>query len=193
MLFFTFSDNEKRKTRETEDETVERHYTEILAYCRYHLNFDNSAAEECTQEVFTAFFEHTTYSGIYNPRAWLYRTADNYINQYKRAVEKQKSTTFTLPDEEDDNNRDKDDKFVYNQDFDHYLDGNIDVERFKKEILSSLNGRESKLFNLYFREHVSIKQLSERYAISDNAVSKRINRIRIKIKKEIGNLNLYKQ
>lgn len=189
MLFFTFDDNEKRKTRETKDETAGKHYAEILAYCRYHLNFDKSAAEECAQDVFTAFFEHTAYSEIQNPRAWLYRTADNYINRYKRDLAKQKSMILTFPDEEEDDNITKDDKFVFNQDLDYFFDNTINVEIYTEKILACLDKEEFELYRLHFKEHLSFQEIANINALTYKAVSNRLYRIEMKIKREIAKLN----
>ncbi|NLJ30476.1 MAG: sigma-70 family RNA polymerase sigma factor [Clostridiales bacterium] len=178
---------QKREKLQATDEAAEQYYTEILAYCRYHLNFDRPTAEECTQDVFAAFFEYSADSEIRFPRAWLYRTADNYINRYRRCMEKQKATILTFPEEENHaiwGNP----ALTYNQDFDRIFDRSINIEKYAERVVACLSRDELKLYRLYYQDHLSLNEIAEIYALTYKAASNRLYRIKIKLKKEIAKL-----
>ena len=67
------------------DEIVDKYYSEIYNYCRTKLNFNRTAAEDVTQEVFLALYKKLYRLKLSdNIRAWLYRAADFEIKNYIR-------------------------------------------------------------------------------------------------------------
>lgn len=187
MFFFTLSDTDNRR-KEQESKVTERYYNEILSYCRYHLSFDKEASEECTQDVFVTFLQTCRSKNIYTPRAWLYRTADNFINRYKRYLKKQKKLFLTLP-YADGRKENLTQQLIYNQNFERIFYEKIDLEKYKNEILKGIKKDELELINLYFKNHVPIKKIAAIYNISENAVSNRLHRLRLKIKKKIEKID----
>ena len=71
--------------KESCNRLIKQYYKEIYNYCYARLNYDKSAAEDCTQEVFVTFFsKHENLEETSNIRLWLYRAADNVIHAYFR-------------------------------------------------------------------------------------------------------------
>ena len=70
--------------RERCNEIIQQYYTEIYNYCFARMNYDKYAAEDCTQEIFVALFRKIKDLDDDNIRIWLYRTADNIMNAYRR-------------------------------------------------------------------------------------------------------------
>jgi len=66
------------------NEIISQYYTEIYNYCFARMNFDSYAAEDCTQEVFITLFRKIKDLDDDNIRLWLYRSADNIMNTYRR-------------------------------------------------------------------------------------------------------------
>lgn len=59
------------------DEIVDKYYNEIYNYCCTKLNFNRTAAEDVTQEVFFALYKKLDRLKLSeNIRIWLYRAAD---------------------------------------------------------------------------------------------------------------------
>ena len=65
------------------EKTAERYYRPIFNYCLVRL-YVKEAADDCTQEVFLALFRRFDELEKDNIRAWLYRTADNVMRNYRR-------------------------------------------------------------------------------------------------------------
>ena len=151
---FLFSSKGIPPTKDNENEELKRLYHQILSYCRKNL-IDTLSAEECTQEVFVTYFEKNSQVKIYNPRAWLYRTADNYLHRFNQKLQQEKQKTLSLPNPEDDVDDMEDNLFVYEQDFDLFLEDGIDIEEDVEKVLSGLSDKEFELYDLHFRKHLS--------------------------------------
>jgi RNA polymerase sigma factor (sigma-70 family) len=164
-------------------DNTEKYYQQILNYCKKHLGYDRIAAEECAQGVYTAYYESVQRITIIEPRAWLYRTADNYINRYVRMsyIEKRR----TIPFDYLSGNEIKNNMFSYDPDLDIVMEKDIDVEEYKDKVLNSLTVAQRRLYNQYFKNHISIKDLAEIYGISIDAVWARIHRLKKHIIKNV--------
>ncbi|MFD2880042.1 hypothetical protein ACFTAO_35315 [Paenibacillus rhizoplanae] len=60
-----------------------------------------------------------------------------------------------------------------------------DIKELSQQVLSTLNKKEYALYHDYFRNRLSIADLSEKYCISNSAVTTRIYRIKSKLKDKI--------
>jgi RNA polymerase sigma factor (sigma-70 family) len=175
-MFFATKDSRDIAHSTFEKDETEKYYNQILNYCRYHLGFNLEAAEECTQEVFAIYFIKSKAVVIYNPKAWLYRTADNYINRYKRALEKESHKIMSL------SNSDIEERYLfYEQDFDSSTENYINIENSIEEILSNLNSEERKLYKLHYKDNLSLKELSLTYGISIPATKSKLHRLKLHI------------
>ncbi len=79
-----FTGGDKLIEKERCNEIISQYYTEIYNYCFARMNFDSYAAEDCTQEVFITLFRKIKDLDDDNIRLWLYRSADNIMNTYRR-------------------------------------------------------------------------------------------------------------
>ena len=79
------------------ENTARKYYRSIFNYCLVRL-CTNEAADDCTQEVFLAFYRRLKELDNENIRAWLYRTADNVMNNYRRKYRDPAELTDDLPD-----------------------------------------------------------------------------------------------
>lgn len=186
---FLFSSKGIPPTKNNENEELKRLYHQILSYCRKNL-IDTLSAEECTQEVFAVYFEKNSQVKIHNPRAWLYRTADNYLHRFNQKLQQEKQKTLSLPNREDDFDDMEGNLFVYEQDFDRFLEDGIDIEEDVEKVLSGLSDKEFELYDLHFRKHHSIQDLTLTYDLSVSAVKSKIYRLKQHILKLAQNIML---
>ncbi|MCM1529772.1 MAG: sigma-70 family RNA polymerase sigma factor [Alistipes sp.] len=141
------------------NEIAEQYYNAIFKYCCVRLDNEH-AAKDCTQEVFLTLYRKIDKMKLSeNVRAWLYRTADNVMKNYRR---KNKITVSI-----DDINETTEDSYS--------------VETPFEDIITK---EEYELLNSYYINGDSIETISKRLGISKDAVYQRIHRIKTKIEKE---------
>lgn len=147
------------KFENTFDEIAEQYYTSIFKYCWVKL-CDEHSAKDCTQEVFLILYKKMDKLKLSeNIRAWLYRTADNVINNYR----KKNRNSIPL----DDLNETAEDTYSVGMPF--------------EEIITQ---EEYELLNSYYINGDSIETISKQLGISKDAVYQRIHRIKTKIEKK---------
>ena len=139
------------------DEIAEQYYNAIFRYCYVRLS-DEHAAKDCTQEVFLIFFNKMDKLKLSeNIRAWLYRTADNVMSNYRK----------------------KHKEMVSYDDVNEVTEDTYSVEMPFNDIISE---EEYELLKSYYIDGDDIEIISGRLGISKTAATQRIHRIKAKIK-----------
>lgn len=83
------------------NEIIEKYYASIYRYCFVRLDYNEYAADDCTQEVFLILLKKQHKLNLSdNIRAWLYETANRVIKAYLRKANKE--DTISNPDEIED-------------------------------------------------------------------------------------------
>ncbi|QNK42261.1 RNA polymerase sigma factor [Caproicibacter fermentans] len=186
---FLFPIRGKANRKDSESEELKKLYHQILSYCRKNL-IDAGSAEECTQDVFSVYFEKAAQIKIRNPRAWLFRTADNYLHKYNQKFQQEKQSIFPLPNLEDDAEDMEDIRFAYEQDFDRFWEESVDIDKEVNQVLSGLSHAEQTLYHQYYKENMSIKELMELYQVSSTAMKAKLFRLKQHIMKGVQKLQL---
>lgn len=160
----------KNDGSDDKEEKLKKLYHQILSYCREYLP-DENAAGECTQEVFAAYFETAARTEIHSPRAWLYRTADNYLHRYNRNRLRELRMTSPLPETGDETGRSGQDRLGYEPDFDRLLEesSNMDPDREAEKIFAGLSEEERKLYDLHYRQRLPLKEIAASDGLSPAA------------------------
>lgn len=141
------------------NEIAERYYNDIYKYCCVRLDNEH-AAKDCTQEVFLILYRKMDKLKLSeNVRAWLYRTADNVMKNYRR----KNKTTVSLDD------------------LNETTEDNYSVETPFEDIISK---NEYELLDSYYIKDEDIEHISKRLGISKAAAFQRIHRIKSKIEKK---------
>lgn len=141
------------------DEIAGQYYISIFKYCCVKLA-DEHSAKDCTQEVFLILYRKMDKLKLSeNIRAWLYRTSDNVIKNYRR----KNRNSIPL----DDLNETVEDTYSAGMPF--------------EEIITQ---EEYELLNSYYINGNSIETISKQLDISKDAVYQRIYRIKTKIEKK---------
>lgn len=150
-------------------------YNELLArYCRVRLREAPDAVDDCIQNTYLAYYKRLL-SGeeIKNPKAFLYRTADNMIKRaaedyYKNA---KRHTDLTEAD-----------KISVYDSFEENIFAQLDYDRLKEILISRLSEEEQRLYQMKYADGKSLKEIGDELGIAPAAVANRTSRLRSKIK-----------
>ncbi|MGB8450842.1 MAG: sigma-70 family RNA polymerase sigma factor [Anaerocolumna sp.] len=160
------------------DELCNQHYLKVYNFCKKLLyGYNTDFAEECTQNTFLeARKQIVKLKSHPNIEGWLYTTSRNQINMSfrKQYVRRKYESVF---DEEACASI-----AVSDSNLENLFEEDIDVDKLAAEVLSSLSGQELTLYHDYYKEHLQINDLSDKYNISVTAVTTRIYRLKKKIK-----------
>ena len=157
----------------------------LFNYCLSRLDGSREAADDCVQETFIVFYNKLLDGEEFeNPRAFLYRTADNFVKR-----QKQKDATETrhqVPLET------AVDIGVTDDDYFEKL-GLIDYEECAKILLNLLTDEEKQIYDLRYIQKFSVDALADRLGISRPAASMRLMRLRNKIKDMVYSFDIEKK
>lgn len=147
------------------DEIAKLYYQSIYNYCRVRLG-DDYVAQDCTQETFLVLYRKTDKLDFTdNIRAWLYRTADNIMKNYRKSVSE--SVSF---DSETVMNITAEDTYCEDEPFEKLL-----------------TAEEVGILSAHYIDGFDIKTLSDRSGRSAEAIYKQFQRLKVKILKYIQN------
>lgn len=152
----------------------------IRNLCKYKFPNDICEQEDLTQKVFLAFIEKVKKGqSIYNPRAWLYKTARNLINNEYTSMHKLQ-LVFSL---------DSDSQFSSQLSVKpNYVDEQITSKQLGQyyiSMLTSLSTKEKKLITDIYIHKYSIREIAKIQGEKTNTIEQRLIRLRRKVKKQI--------
>lgn len=161
-------------------EIAELYYEDVYRFCLLRLKKEEDAAD-VTQEVFLIF--QKKHSGLEDDyiRSWLYKVADNIIKEHFKAVARREKEilygTMHKLKASDDIPYEMEDDFGISPE---------EIDKKKKSVLDSLNEKELELFELVYTKHMKYKELAKALDISEQAVSSRVYRLKVKIMEKIS-------
>ena len=148
----------------------------IFKFCLVRLNGDNDSAEDCMQNAFIVLYKKMlSEEEINNPRAFLYKTAGNFVLKTIEKKAKDSSKTVSISEYED--------KIVDEQ---NEIDSNIDYELLNKRLNAVLTLDEQQLLKYKYIYDFKIDDIAQRLGITKPAAAKRLQRLREKIKNSIS-------
>lgn len=161
------------------DELVQRHYNNIFKFCYYRLSQDRYTAEDCTQEVFIILYKNMSrLENFEKMDGWLYKTADHLIKRANAKAAREKKKVESI---------DADDShpipaaMIYEECYDLLESTEVDMGKCLKEVFESLTETETEIWNLYYRQRKSLREVSEATELSESAVKSRVSRLKRKI------------
>lgn len=168
-------DSEKEKALQDRFTQIYNRYKgPIYKMCLVKLK-DESIAEDCMQNAFIVLYKKMLNGEeIKNPRAFLYKTAGNFVLKSFDERAKQLDRTVSITDYED--------RLIDEQ---NRIDNNIDYELLNKQLNALLTPDEQRLLKLKYIDDLTIEEAAKALDISKAAVAKRLQRLREKIKKAI--------
>ena len=157
----------------------EKYYQSLFKYCRVRLGEFSEHAEDCVQDAFVILQRKLTEGEkIEQPRAFLYRTADNFVKRTTEHYIKERTRTVDL-----DTTESTPAPPIISDDFDY--------DAFAQILISTLTEQEQELYILKYVQQKSLKEIAELLGIQPTAVAKRVSRLRQHIKDLIYERNLF--
>lgn len=159
-------------------EYYDEHIEYIKHYCYYKLSDYPDYAEDCIQDTFRVLFEKLCENVEFQYiKAFLIKTASNFVKLKFRDIEKEKNRQVSIDDNEID--------IPYEQNFFEVVSEET-ILMLKDEILSSLSQEEQTLLNKtckqYEDSYKTTKELAIEYSCSETNIRQKIFVLRNKIK-----------
>lgn len=172
--------SEKKRANALLQECYNEYRIKLFNYCLSRLD-SREAADDCVQEAFIVFYNKLLDGEEFeNPRAFLYRTADNFVKRQKQkdAVELKRSVPL-----DDAAEVGVTDEYLSRLDL-------IDYEECAKILLNLLTDEEKQIYDLRYIQKIGVEDIAERLGISRPAASMRLMRLRNKIKDMVYDMNI---
>lgn len=151
-------------------------YRSLLKYCRVRLGKFDSHAHDCVQEAFIILYNKLkSDEAVENPRAFLYRTADNFIRRTVRECSKQQSRNIPLEDVS-----------AVTVSSVPIISDEFDYDKYAEILIEKLNEDEKQIYLMKYSDKMSIGEIAAFLNISPAAAAKRLQRMRDKIKQLIS-------
>ena len=176
--------SEKKRANALLQECYNEYRIKLFNYCLSRLDGSREAADDCVQETFIVFYNKLLDGEEFeNPRAFLYRTADNFVKRQKqkdavdlkRNVPLDEATDVGVTDE-----------YLSRLDL-------IDYEECAKILLNLLTDEEKQIYDLRYIQKQGVEDISEQLGISRPAASMRLMRLRNKIKDMVYSFDIEKK
>ena len=144
--------SEKNRANALLQECYNEYRIRLFNYCLSRLDGSREAADDCVQETFIVFYNKLLDGEEFeNPRAFLYRTADNFVKRQKQkdAVELKRSIPL--------------DEAADVGVTDEYLSrlNLIDYEECEKILLNLLTDEEKQIYDLRYIQRIGVEDISE--------------------------------
>ncbi len=164
------------------EECYAEYRIKLFDYCLARLSGNREEADDCVQESFTLFYKKLKAGEEFeHPRAFLYRTAENFVKRQKEKNVKVLMRNVPIDDVE----------IGTETEFFQRLD-EIDFESFAKELISCLNEKEKEIYYQRYIQKMSVEEMAEKSGVSRPAMSMKLMRLRNKIKEIVYNTDFEK-
>lgn len=158
----------KKRADEKLKEAYSLCYLPLIKYCNVRMGDARISADDCVQEAFLVYYNRLL-SGedIVNPRAYLYRTADNFVKRAVEAYGRAVKRTVPLDEAEE----------LLSEDLPFDTE-NTDYDALAQTLLNTLSEQEKQFYKLKYIERLPLSEIAERLEISPTAAAKRSSRLR---------------
>ncbi|MBE6756300.1 MAG: sigma-70 family RNA polymerase sigma factor [Ruminococcaceae bacterium] len=158
------------------------YHKQLINYCLARLSGDREKADDCVHDAFTVFYERLKAGEEFeNPRAFLYRTAENFVRRQNEKTAKEAKNTVSLDDVE----------ISTETEFFRIVE-ETDFEKLAKEILSALTETEKEIYTLRYDKKMGVEEMAKQMGVSRPAMSMKLMRLRNKIKEIVYNTDFEK-
>ena len=158
-------------------ECFEEYRIKLFNYCLARLDGSREDADDCVQDSFLVL-QQKLISGdtVENPRAFLYRTAENFVKRKReeRAKAKQRNVPLEYAEE------------TVSVDLDYLAAvDETDYDLLAQELIETLSDDEKALYDLRFVRRTAVNDIAVILKISPAAVSMRLKRLKEKVKMKV--------
>ncbi len=173
---------EKKRANALLQECYNEYRIKLFNYCLSRLDGAREAADDCVQETFIVFYKKLLGGEEFeNPRAFLYRTADNFVKRQKQKDAAELRHSIPLGEAEQIGTTD--DEYLSRLEL-------IDYEECAKILLNLLTDEEKQIYDLRYVQKNGVEEIAQKLGISRPAASMRLMRMRSKIKTMVYDLNI---
>lgn len=170
-------------TKNKFDKMCEAYYEKVYRYVWVSTGSKEQACD-ITQEVFLIAYEKgQDFLKHEKPLAFLYTTARNLIyelhRENKKCIAMEIHESALVSQEEDLA------EYIHKQ-----ADKEIEVEPYAKEIIENLSEDKQKLYQLYYVEHKSMREIAKECKINEVTLRMRYVRLRKEIKARVKDMKL---
>lgn len=177
--------SEKKRANALLQECYNEYRIKLFNYCLSRLDGAREAADDCVQETFIVFYKRLLEGEHFeNPRAFLYRTADNFVKRQKQKAASELRHQAPLEAAADIG--------VTDEEYSARLDL-IDYEECAKILISLLTDEEKQMYDLRYVKKIGVEDIAKTLAISRPAASMRLMRLRNKIKDMVYSFDIEKK
>ena len=177
--------SEKKRADALLQECYGQYRIKLFNYCLSRLDGSREAADDCVQEAFIVFYDKLLEGEQFeNPRAFLYRTADNFVKRQKQKTAEEQRRRVPLEEAADIG--------VVDDEYAERL-ALIDYDECAKILINLLTDEEKQIYDLRYVRRIGVEELAERLGISRPAASMRLMRLRNKIKDMVYSFDIEKE
>ena len=152
-------------------QSYELYAQQITKYCMVRLGDSSGTADDCVQNAFLVYYKKLLAGEeIKQPKAFLYRTAENYVKKALREKAQRQRKIIPLDSVRDVSAPEVSDRAA-----------RLDYDKIKRILLNNLNDSEQLLYFQKYEQKMSLKEIAEYYNILPTAAANRISRLRKKI------------
>lgn len=167
--------NSKKAVEDSFTQIYGAYKSSIYRFCLARLRGYSDRAEDCMQNAFIVLYKKMLNGEkIENPRAFLYKTAQNFVMKCFDEITLENNKIVPLSEHQD--------KAVDDQ---NQIDSNIDYELLNRRLNSVLTADEQQLLRLKYIDDLKIEQVAVIMNITKPAAAKRLQRLREKIKNSV--------
>ncbi len=167
----------KRRADEGFTEAYEACYLSLIKYCAARMGDARIQADDCVQEAFLVFYNKLLNGEeIRNPRAFLYRTTDNFLKQAVARYAREQKRHVPLEDAE---------ALAAAQPI-PFSEQEPDYEACARALLETLSEAEQTLYRLKYMEKRSLREIAELLDITPAAAAKRTSRLRAAVRERLS-------
>ena len=162
------------------NETYKLYVESIYKFCLSKLSCNEEYAKDCTQDTFLIYYKRLKNGEAFNnPRAFLYKTANNFVKKKYDEIKKNLSNQTPLNESS-----------IMLADNMTKVEINVDFNSFQKRLSELLSNEEKALYTKRFVELKSIDCIASELGINKKYCAVKISRLRQKIRTELGEYKL---
>jgi len=170
----------KSKADAALNEAFENYSKAIEKFCIVRLGEARDYANDCVQETYCVFYRKLLDGTEFeNPRAFLYKTANNMVLKAKDDYYKNAARTKSLDE------ADTIPVYIEEKVEDMLENDEVDIDEAKRILLSMLSVDELELYEMKYVRRLSLKEIAKTLDIAPTAVAMRTSRLRSKVKELI--------
>ena len=175
----------KKKADKLLEEYCQQYKTILYKYAYLRTGHDKDVAEDCVQEAFMVIYKRLCKGEEFSqPKAFLYRTVDNFVKEHLRDLQKQKKVKDAIAPE--------------NSFFELPVFQNLD-EQTENEIIiavfKEMSDKEKVIYRRRYIDKCNVRDIAKEYNISVSTVTTRLYRIRQKaeeiVKRELADRGIF--